>query len=109
MKNNGRINRNKEIPEDLMATNSKLSPILPNVINEERSTASGKASVTNTELWYQINLRMTPTPRPLPTKSSIHNQKNCMSSTNKVIKKVAAKGPTNALITSLSNFLITYL
>ena len=58
MKNNGRINRSKEIPEDLIATNSKLSPRLPNVINEERSTASGKASGTSTALWYQINLKM---------------------------------------------------
>ena len=49
-KKRGRINRSKEIPEDLMATSSKLSPSLPNVIIEERSIAIGNASVTSVAL-----------------------------------------------------------
>ena len=40
------MKRNREMPDDLMATSSKLSPRLPNVINEERRIASGNASGT---------------------------------------------------------------
>lgn len=43
----GRMKRNKDMPADLMATSSKLSPRFPNVINEESSTANGSASGTN--------------------------------------------------------------
>ena len=46
--------------------------------------------------------------RPLPTKSSIHNQKNCKTSTSRVRKKTATKGPTKALMMSLSSFLNIY-
>src|SRR5688572_260352 len=106
-KNNGRINRSNEMPADLMATNSKLSPRLPNVIREESSIARGNANGTSTALWYQINLKTTSMPNPLPTKSSIYNQKNCITSTSRVIKNVAMNGPTNALRMSLSNFLNT--
>ena len=47
----GRINRSRDIPADFIATNSKLSPRLPNVISEESKTASGSASGTRTALW----------------------------------------------------------
>ena len=103
------MNRNKDMPEDLIAINSKLSPKFPNVINEESKTANGKANGTNAALWYQINSRITPAPSPFPTKSSMYNQKNCITSTNKVIKKVATNGPIKDLMMSLSNFLNTYL
>ncbi len=46
----GLMNRNNDIPDDLIATNSNLSPRLPNVINEENKTASGSASGTNEAL-----------------------------------------------------------
>ena len=49
-KKSGRINLNKEIPDDLMATSSKLSPSLPKVIIEESKMAIGSASVTNVAL-----------------------------------------------------------
>jgi hypothetical protein len=49
-KKSGRINLSKEIPEDLMATNSKFSPSLPKVIIEESKIAMGNASVTNVAL-----------------------------------------------------------
>ena len=49
-KKSGRMNLNKEIPEDLMATNSKFSPNLPNVMIEESRIAMGNASVTNVAL-----------------------------------------------------------
>jgi hypothetical protein len=43
----GRMNRNKEIPADFMATSSKLSPRFPNVINDESKTANGNAKGTS--------------------------------------------------------------
>lgn len=100
----GRINRSREMPEDLIATSSKLSPRFPKVINEERSTARGSASGINTALWYQMNRRMVNASSPLPTKSSIQSQKNCITNTKRVMKKVATNGPTKAFMISLSNF-----
>jgi len=43
--------------------------------------------------------------KPLPTKSSMYNQKNCMVSTNVEIVSAAKKGPMKALRISMSNFL----
>ena len=43
----GRINLRKEIPDDLMATNSKFSPMLPNVIIEASKILRGNASGTS--------------------------------------------------------------
>lgn len=108
-KNNGLINLSKEIPADLIATSSKLSPRFPKVINEDNNTARGNARGTKTALWYKINSRIKLAPSPFPTKSSIYNQKNCMMSTSNVIKNVAIKGPTKAFTISLSSFLNTYL
>ena len=42
---------------------------------------------------------------PLPTKSSIHNQKNWRIRTKRVMKKVAMKGPIKDLTISISSFL----
>jgi hypothetical protein len=52
-----------------------------------------------------MNSRMTPILMPLPTKSSIYSQKNCITRTSSVIKNVAIKGPIKDFNTSLSNFL----
>ena len=101
------MKRNNEMPEALIATSSKLSPRLPNVMSEESRIARGSASGIRTAPWYQINSRMIEAPNPFPTKSSIYSQKNCITSTSSVIKKVATKGPINALMISLSNFLNT--
>src|SRR5262249_15810004 len=87
-------------------TNSKLSPRFPNVINDERRTANGKASGTSAAVSYQINSKITAVRNPLPTKSSIHNQKNCITNTRSVIKKVEINGPINAFTTNMSSFLI---
>ena len=48
-----------------------------------------------------------PISKPLPTKSSMYNQKNCITNTNNEIKKVAKKGPINERIISVSSFFIT--
>jgi hypothetical protein len=73
---NGRINRNNPIPADLIATSSKVSPRLPNVIMDDNKTANGRASGTSVALKYIINLMMMGPSIPLPTKSSIQSQKN---------------------------------
>lgn len=100
------MNRNKEIPADFIATSSKLSPRFPNVINDDSRTANGNANGTSAAVWYQVNSRMMPVLNPLPTKSSIHNQKNCMINTKRVIKNVATNGPMKAFIINMSSFLI---
>ena len=51
----GRIKRNKEIPDDLIATNSKLSPRLPNVIMVLMMMAIGIARISNDALAYHTN------------------------------------------------------
>jgi hypothetical protein len=43
----GRINRSNEIPDDLIATSSKLSPRLPNVMMDESKSANGSANGTS--------------------------------------------------------------
>ncbi len=106
-KKRGRINLNKEMPEDFMATSSKFSPSLPKVIIEDSKMAIGNASVTNVALAYTINLVSVKTSRPLPTRSSMYFQRICIISTKRVIKNVTINGPIKALRISLSNFLIT--
>src|SRR5438046_3748787 len=106
-KNRGRINLNKEMPEDLMATNSKFSPSFPNVIIEDNKIAMGNASVTKVALAYTKNFPSVSASNPLPTRSSIYFHKVCIIKTNRVIKNVTMKGPIKALRMSLSNFLIT--
>jgi hypothetical protein len=67
----GLINRNNEMPEDLMATNSKFSPILPNVIIEERRTLNGNARGTRVVDMYMSNCMSIHMLRPLPIISSM--------------------------------------
>ena len=43
--------------------------------------------------------------KPLPTKSSMYNQKNCIVSTKVEIVNAAKKGPMKAFRISMSNFL----
>ena len=103
---NGRIKRNKEIPEDLIATNSKLSPKFPKVIIEEIKIAMGMASVNKEALVYQRNFPIVKKSSPFPTKSSTYFQRPCINNTKKAIKKVATKGPKNDFNINLSNFFI---
>ena len=49
-KKRGRMKRSSDMPADLMATNSKFSPMFPKVISEESNMASGNANGTNTAL-----------------------------------------------------------
>jgi hypothetical protein len=103
---NGRMNRNKDMPADLIATNSKLSPRLPNVIMEEIKMAMGMARVSKDALAYHKNLPMVNRSRSFPTKSSMYFQRLCIIKTKKAIKNVAINGPINDRMISLSNFFI---
>ena len=99
------MKRTKGMPADLIAINSKLSPRFPNVIIEEKSNAKGMAVVNMLIDTRPTNFKIMNVSNPLPTKSSIYSQKNCMVSTNIEIVNAAKKGPINALRISMSNFL----
>ena len=103
----GRIKRNNEMPADLIATSSKLSPKLPKVMIEEIRIASGRASGMAVAVTYIVSSKMLARSSPFPTRSSMYFQKNCITSTNSVMKNVAINGPTNDFRISLSSFLIT--
>ena len=102
----GRIKRNKEIPADLIATNSKVSPRLPKVIMEEIRIAMGMAKGSSEALAYHKNSPIVKRSRSLPTRSSIYFQRVCITKTKNVMKNVATNGPIKDLMISLSNFLI---
>ena len=102
----GRIKRNSEMPDDLIATNSKLSPRLPNVMMDEMRMAMGIASVSMEALTYHKNFPMVTKSSPLPTRSSRYFQSPCIISTKNAMKNVMINGPIKDLRISLSNFFI---
>ena len=72
---------------------------------DENNSASGNAVVMVLTETNPINSKMVSRSKPLPTKSSMYNQKNCMVSTKVEIVSAAKKGPMKALRISMSNFL----
>lgn len=104
----GRINLKREMPEDFMATNSKLSLKFPKVIMDEIKIAIGIASIRSEALAYQINCAIVIKSSPFPTKSSIYFHKLCIINTKNPMKKVMMKGPINDFSISLSNFFIMF-
>lgn len=102
----GRINLNSEIPEDLIATNSNLSPRLPKVIMEEIRIAIGIANISIEALAYHKNSQMVMKSSPFPTRSSMYFQRVCIINTKKATKNVTMNGPINDRMISLSNFFI---
>jgi len=102
----GRIKRNKEIPADLIATSSKLSPRLPNVIMDDIRMAIGIASVSREALAYHKNFPIVMRSSSLPTRSSMYFQRLCIINTKKAMKNVAINGPINDRRISWSNFFI---
>jgi hypothetical protein len=70
--------------------------------------AKGSASGIAVAVTYIVSSKMLARSRPLPTRSSMYFQKNCITKTNNVMKKVAINGPINDLRISLSSFLITW-
>ena len=103
--NSGRIKRISGIPAALMAMSSKLSPKFPKVMIEEKSKAKGSAVVNVLTETNPTNSKIVNRSSPLPTKSSMYNQKNCMVSTKVEMVSAAKKGPMKALRISMSNFL----
>ena len=104
---NGRMKRNSGMPADLIATISKVSPRLPNVMMEESNSAMGNAKGITLAATYKISCRMVNISSPFPTKSSMYSQKNCMIKMNIAMRKVARKGPMKAFMINMSNFFIT--
>ena len=101
---NGRINLSREIPADLMATSSKLSPRLPKVIIDEIRIAMGIANVSREALAYHKHCPIVKRSRSLPTKSSMYFHNICIIKTKNAIKNVTINGPRNDLRISLSSF-----
>ena len=109
-KSSGLKKRKREIPDDFIATSSKFSPILPNVIIEDRRTLSGSARGTSVVDIYISNCISIHMLRPLPIISSMYSQKNCIINTKRATKKVTMKGPIKLLMSNMSSFFInTYM
>ena len=92
-KTNGIIIRGREIPADFIASNSLFSPKFPSVISDARSVAKGSAMGTSPAEAYTSNSTITFHSSPLPTKSSIYFQRNCIKRMNMAMKKVITSGP----------------
>ena len=63
------------IPADFIATSSNVSPRFPKVIMEESSNARGSARGTQVTATRPVRYARVPGSRPLPTRSSMYNQK----------------------------------
>ena len=68
--------------------------------------ASGRACGTIIRLMYQKNCPRTSMDNPLPIRSSTYRHRNCIISTNRLMKNVPAKSMPNCLAMNMSNFLI---
>jgi hypothetical protein len=75
---------------------------------EESKMDKGSASGTAVTVTKLVSFRILIRSRPLPTRSSIYFQKNCITKTKRVMKNVAMKGPMKAFRINLSSFLITF-
>ena len=80
-------------PLDFRAVSSLLSAKLPKVIKEESKMASGKAKGIKLAETYNSNSRITQILNPLPIKSSMYTQKNCIIRMNIEITNVIRNGP----------------
>jgi len=105
----GRIKRINGIPAAFIATSSKLSPKFPKVIIEENNKERGNERVMVLMATSPTNCIIIKKSKPLPTKSSMYNQKNCMVSTKVVMVSAAKKGPIKAFRISMSNFLNNFV
>lgn len=68
---------------------------------DDSNTARGNAMGTRLAEVYISNSAITGNSRPLPTKSSMYFQRNCINSTNTTMKNVSMNGPRKDLIVSL--------
>ena len=76
---------------------------------DENNNDKGNESVIVLIATKPTNCMMIKKSKPLPTKSSMYNQKNCMVSTNVVMVNAAKKGPIKAFRISMSNFLNNFV
>lgn len=90
--------RYSDKPEDFSAVNSLFSAKFPMVMIEDKSIASGNAKGIKLAETKNKSSRITVILIPLPIKSSIYFQKNCMINMNMEIQKVTTNGPAKDLI-----------
>ncbi len=95
-----------DMPDALMAVSSLLSPRLPMVMSEASSTASGSAVGTSISAIYQKNCASTSSDRPLPIRSATYFHRNCIISTNRLMKNVPANSARNCRSMNMSSFFI---
>ena len=95
-----------DMPADLMAVSSLLSPRFPKVMRLLRRMANGKACGTSIRAMYHRNWAMTSKDSPLPISTLIYLQRNCIISTNWQMKNVPTKRRPNCLTMNMSSFLI---
>lgn len=86
------MNRSIEMPDDLMATSSEVSPRLPKVIMEANRIPNGSAMGTNVVESNPRNLTIVRISNPLPINSSIHTHINCITKINHVTKNAPMNG-----------------
>ena len=72
---------------------------------DENKRAKGKAMGTQNNITSPTSFITVKKSNPLPTRSSMYNQKNCMVNTNNEMAKAAKNGPIKERMMSMSSFL----
>ena len=85
----------KGCPSALSAVSSDLSAIPPTNIIEARRTDNGSAIGINVNDEYHNSSKTTFVSRPLPIKSSMYFQRNCINKTSITVKNVINRGFRN--------------
>ena len=105
----GRMMRTRGTPAAFIERSSRFSPIFPKVMSEASKTASGSDVGTKLTLTYHMNLPSTVAVSPLPTKSSTYRHMNCMTNTNRQMKKAPTKSCRNLPKIKVSSRLSLYM
>ena len=95
---------NNDCPDAFKAVSSFLSAKLPYVMIDENNTANGNAKGIRVAETKNNSLKRIQSSNPLPIRSSMYTQRNCMIKKNIAIEKVIKKGPIKDLIMKISNF-----
>ena len=102
----GLTKRCSDTPADFAAANSQFSPKLPKAIIDDSKTAIGNAWGMMLRVVQYKNFRIKVMLIPLPAMLSNVCQSNCITKTNRTIKKVARKGTKNVFKMYLSKIFI---
>ena len=101
--------RTRGTPAAFIERSSRFSPMFPKVMSEASKTASGSDVGTKLTLTYHMNLPSTVAVSPLPTKSSTYRHMNCMTNTNRQMKKAPTKSCRNLPKIKVSSRLSLYM